>query len=49
MSYTPRLKKKYTEEIVPMLFKKFGYKNIMQMPEASKNYHEYGRWRSRSG
>lgn len=36
MSYTPRLKKKYTEEIVPMLFKKFGYKNIMQVPKLRK-------------
>ena len=27
-----RLKVKYTEEVAPALFKKFGYKSTMQVP-----------------
>ena len=38
-SYVPRLKEKYFKEIVPMLMKKFGYKNIMEVPKIEKiNY-----------
>ena len=33
---TPRLKNKYTEEIVPALTKEFGYKNVMQVPRLLK-------------
>lgn len=31
-----RLKEKYTKEVVPALMEKFGYKNIMQVPELEK-------------
>ncbi|MDR0711118.1 MAG: 50S ribosomal protein L5 [Prevotellaceae bacterium] len=34
--YTPLLKKKYKEEIVPALVEKFGYKNVMQAPRLEK-------------
>lgn len=34
--YVPRLKKKYKEEIVPMLMNKFGYKSIMEVPKIEK-------------
>ncbi|MDR0415469.1 MAG: 50S ribosomal protein L5 [Prevotellaceae bacterium] len=34
--YTPLLKKKYREEIVPALVKEFGYKNVMQAPKLEK-------------
>jgi large subunit ribosomal protein L5 len=34
--YVPRLKKKYQEEVVPSLMKKFGYKNIMEVPRIEK-------------
>ncbi len=36
MDYFPRLLKKYREEIVPGLQKKFNYKNIMQVPKLEK-------------
>ena len=31
-----RLKEQYTKEIVPELTKKFGYKNVMQVPKLDK-------------
>ena len=31
-----RLKVKYTEEVAPALFKKFGYKSTMQIPQIEK-------------
>ena len=31
-----RLKEKYTNEIVPAMTKKFGYKNVMQVPKLDK-------------
>lgn len=34
--YTPALKTKYKEEIVPALMKEFGYKTIMQVPRLDK-------------
>jgi large subunit ribosomal protein L5 len=34
--YIPRLKRKYREEVVPMLMKKFGYKNVMEVPRIEK-------------
>lgn len=34
--YTPRLAKKYKEEVIPALSKKFGYKSIMQTPKLKK-------------
>lgn len=34
--YIPRLQKKYREEVVPALMKKFGYKTIMQCPRLVK-------------
>jgi len=36
MEYTPRLKKKYHEEIIPGLMKEFSYKNVMQVPKLKK-------------
>jgi large subunit ribosomal protein L5 len=35
-TYAPRLKKQFKEEIVPALMKRFGYKNIMQVPRLEK-------------
>ena len=34
--YQPRVKVKYNKEIVPYLMKKFGYKNINQVPKLTK-------------
>ena len=34
--YTPRLASKYTNEVLPALVKKFGYKTIMQAPKLEK-------------
>lgn len=36
MSYTPRLKEKYSQEIIPALTEKFGYKTIMRVPKLQK-------------
>lgn len=36
MSYTPSLKTKYREEIVPALMKQFGYSSVMQCPKLDK-------------
>ncbi|MFN5444293.1 MAG: 50S ribosomal protein L5 [Crocinitomicaceae bacterium] len=36
MSYTPRLKEKYAQEIIPALTEKFGYKTIMRVPKLNK-------------
>lgn len=36
MSYTPRLKEKYTNDVVPVLKEKFGYKNVMEIPRLQK-------------
>jgi large subunit ribosomal protein L5 len=36
MSYTPRLKEKYAQEIVAGLTEKFGYKTIMKVPKLQK-------------
>ena len=36
MSYTPRLKEKYNNTIVPNLQKEFGYKSVMQVPRLVK-------------
>ncbi len=36
MSYTPRLKTKYKEEVAPALRKKFNYKSVMQVPRITK-------------
>lgn len=34
--YTPALKTKYKDEVVPALMKEFGYKSIMQVPKLEK-------------
>ncbi|WP_456456463.1 50S ribosomal protein L5 [Thermovibrio sp.] len=34
--YVPRLKKRYVEEVIPSLMKKFGYKNVMEVPKIEK-------------
>jgi large subunit ribosomal protein L5 len=36
MSYSPRLKKQYKEEIIPALTEKFGYKTVMRVPKLQK-------------
>ncbi len=36
MSYSPRLKKQYREEIIPTLTEKFGYKSVMRVPKLQK-------------
>jgi large subunit ribosomal protein L5 len=36
MGVVPRLKKKYREEIIDLMRKEFGYKNIMQVPRLEK-------------
>jgi large subunit ribosomal protein L5 len=36
MSYTPRLKEKYAQEVIPALTEKFGYKTIMRVPKLQK-------------
>ena len=36
MNYTPNLRNKYKEEIIPNLQKEFGYKSIMQVPKLEK-------------
>ncbi|HPE85845.1 MAG: 50S ribosomal protein L5 [Bacteroidia bacterium] len=36
MDYKPRLKEKYTGEIIPALQKQFEYKSIMQVPKLQK-------------
>ncbi len=36
MSYIPRLKKKYLEEVVPALKEKYQYKSVMQVPKIQK-------------
>src|SRR5947209_6558753 len=35
-TYTPRLKNKYNDEVIPSLMKRFGYKSIMQVPKLEK-------------
>lgn len=35
-TYTPRLQKKYRDEVVPALMKKFGYTTVMQCPRLVK-------------
>lgn len=36
MSYTPRYKEKYKNEVIPALIEQFGYKNKMQVPKLLK-------------
>ena len=36
MSYTPNLRKKYNDEIVPVLKEKFSYSSVMQVPKLEK-------------
>lgn len=36
MSYSPRLKNQYREEIIPALTEKFGYKTVMSVPKLQK-------------
>lgn len=36
MSYQPRLKKQYQDEVVPKLREHFGYKSVMQVPRLVK-------------
>ena len=36
MKHQPRLHKKYNEEIIPALTKKFEYKSVMQVPKLTK-------------
>jgi large subunit ribosomal protein L5 len=34
--YTPRLQKKYREEVIPTLVKKFNYRSVMEAPKLEK-------------
>ena len=34
--YTPRLQKKYREEVIPVLVKKFNYRSVMEAPKLEK-------------
>lgn len=36
MSYVPRLKTKYREDVAPALMEQFGYKSVMQVPKLTK-------------
>ena len=36
MSYVPRLKKQYDDEVVPKLQERFEYKSTMQVPKIEK-------------
>ena len=36
MEYTPQLKKKYVEEVIPALMKEHNYKSVMQVPKLKK-------------
>lgn len=36
MAYTPTLKRKYSEEIIPALVREFDYKSVMQVPKLNK-------------
>lgn len=36
MSYTPNLKRKYTEVVMPHMQEKFSYTNVMEMPKLTK-------------
>ncbi len=36
MSYTPRLREKYSTEIIPALTEKFGYTTVMRVPKLTK-------------
>ena len=36
MEYTPRLRTKYAEEIIPALIKQFSYSTVMQVPKLMK-------------
>jgi large subunit ribosomal protein L5 len=36
MKYTPNLKTKYRQEVVPALMKEFSYKTVMQVPRLQK-------------
>ena len=36
MSYTPRLKTQYKEEIIPSLKEKFAYTSVMEVPKIQK-------------
>jgi len=35
-TYTPRLEKKYHDDVVPALMKRFSYKSVMQAPKLEK-------------
>lgn len=36
MAYTPNLKTRYKEQVVPALMKQFGYTSVMQVPKLQK-------------
>src|SRR5215210_6891429 len=35
-TYTPRLKSRYQQEVIPALMKRFSYKSVMQVPKLEK-------------
>ena len=40
-----RLKEFYSQEVAPAMMKKFGYKNVMEIPKVEKNCRQHGRQR----
>ena len=46
-TYTTRLQKKYIDEVVPALMKKFGYKTVMASAASGENLPQSGRERLR--
>ena len=36
MSYAPRLKERYNDEIIKSLTERFGYKSLMRVPKLQK-------------
>ena len=41
--YTPRLKQRFRDELVPQLQKELGYGNVMQVPAPGEGRREHGR------
>ena len=39
-----RLKEMYKNEIMDAMTKKFGYKNVMEVPKTRQDRNQYGCW-----
>jgi large subunit ribosomal protein L5 len=42
MSYVPRLKKHYKEEVVPQMMEQFQYSSLMEVPKIGEDIPEPG-------